>query len=372
MRIIDIMRVLQVIDSLAMGGAEVLLKDMTPLFRIRQIECDVVALRQTSSSLEYSLHAAGVSLYFTGVDGLYSPRHIFPLAKLMQRYDIVHAHLFPAQLWAAFATFRLKPRVPLVITEHSPWNRRRRPWMRPLDTWAYSRYERIACISEITEEDLVRWCPCVAARTTLVPNGIPLEVFERSQAIELPMVPRDVPRLVFVGRFEPQKDQSTILRALVRVPDAHLLLVGDGPLRAEMEAVARLLGIAERVTFLGWRSDIPGILKASDIYIHSTNFDGFGIAACEAMAAGLPVLASNVPGLAQLVEGAGLLFPVGDDEVLAQQIAALIASPARRRQMCEDGRLRAKEFSIERTVDGYIDMYRSVLRTWPERVTREK
>ena len=87
----------------------------------------------------------------------------------------------------------------------------------------------------------------------------------------------------------------------------------------------------------------------------------FGIAACEAMAAGLPVIASNVPGLAQVVEGAGILFPAGDDRALAHEIQALIASPDRRRQMSEASRQRAQCFSIERTVDGCIEMYESVL-----------
>ena len=78
--------------------------------------------------------------------------------------------------------------------------------------------------------------------------------------------------------------------------------------------MAQSLGIAERVTFLGWRSDVASVLKASDIYVHSTDAEGFGIAACEAMAAGLPVVASDVPGLAQIVKGAGILFPAGDDK----------------------------------------------------------
>lgn len=149
------------------------------------------------------------------------------------------------------------------------------------------------------------------------------------------------------------------------------MLVGDGPLRTHHEMLARSLGVSERVTFLGWRSDIPRILKASDIYIHSANVDGFGIAACEAMAAGLPVLASNIPGLAQVVEGAGVLFPPGDDKTLARELTALIASPERQRQMSTVSRQRARQFSIERTVDRCIEMYRLVLRTWPQRTTEK-
>jgi glycosyltransferase involved in cell wall biosynthesis len=360
------MRVLQIIDSLALGGAEVLLKDMAPLFRSRQVSCEVAVLRRTSGSLEHSLEVAGVTLHATDVAGLYSLRQISALSKLMRKYDIVHIHLFPAQLWAALAAASLESRIPIVTTEHNTWNGRRRWWLRSFDAWMYNKYARIACNSEATAAELICWCPGTAPKVQVIHNGVSIKEFEKALPSELPDIPHDRPLLIFVGRFEPQKDHATILRALSAVPEAYLLLVGDGPLRPQIENLAKSLGIAQRVFFLGWRSDVPGILKASDIYIHSTTSDGFGIAACEAMAAGLPVLASDVAGLAQVVEGAGVLFPVGDDKALAREIATLIASPERQRHMSEASRRRASRFTIERTVDGYIEMYRSVLETWPK------
>jgi len=356
------MRVLQVIDSLPLAGAEVLVKDVAQRLRNRGVDCEVAVLRALSGPLESALEAAGVPLHTTKVEKLYSLRQVRPLAKLIQNYDIVHVHLFPAQLWAVLALKHEGGRTKLVMTEHNTWNARRRWWLRPLDTWMYPHYERIACNSEATASELVRWCPGIAAKVLVIPNGIPLETFEMAQPVELPHVPDCLMRLVFVARFEPQKDHRTVLRALTAVPRAQLLFIGDGQLRQELQHLAQSLGIAERVTFLGRRNDVPGILKASDIYVHSTTSDGFGIAACEAMAAGLPVIASDVPGLAQVVEGAGLLFPVGDDHALAREIQTLIASPERRRQMSHASRQRARCFSIEKTVDGYVEMYESLLR----------
>jgi len=355
------MRVLHVIDSLNRGGAEVMLTAMAPRFRARGIVCDVIALLQKPSPLERSLLGQDIHLRFTGVRKLYSPYQISALAKLLQGYDIVHVHLFPAQLWAVLAAARLRCRVPLVTTEHNTWNARRRWWLRPLDRWMYPHYERIACISQATAEHLIQWCPGIAEKIAVIPNGIPLETFETAQPATLPDVPCDGTRLVFVGRFEPQKDHATLLRAVTAVPDTHLLLVGDGPLRPHIEHMAQSLGIRDRITFLGWRGDVAAVLKASDIYVHSTNSDGFGIAACEAMAAGLPVIASNVPGLAELVTGAGILFPPGDDKALAGQLTALIKSPEQRRAMNLAGRQRARQFSIESTVDNCVGMYESVL-----------
>ena len=355
------MRVLQLIDSLALGGAEVLVKDVAPRLRRRGVECEVTVLRKLHSPLESLLRDESVPLLHTGVTELYSPRQVQPLAKLMPRYDIVHVHLFPAQLWAAIAAAKLKGHVHLIMTEHNTWNGRRHWWLRPLDRWMYPHYEFIVCNSEATAEDLAQWCPTTAARIKVIPNGIPVGNFEAAQPADLNLGLRNRQRLIFVGRFDPQKDHRTILRALSALTDVQLILVGDGPLRQELEDLSRSLGVASRVSFLGKRTDVANLLKACDIYVHSTNSDGFGIAACEAMAAGLPVIASDVPGLAQLVQGAGILFPVGDDAALAREIRTLLASPERRRELSNASRKRAQCFSIEKTVDGYLAMYESAL-----------
>ena len=357
------MRVVHVIDSLNRGGAEVMLTAMAPHFQTRGVACDVVVLLRRPSPLEQSLLDNNIRLQFTGVPKLYSPRQISVLSKLLRGYDLVHVHLFPAQLWTVLAAASWNRRIPLVTTEHNTWNARRLWWMRPLDRWMYPYYTHIACNSEATAESLIQWCPGVAGKITVIPNGIPLDVFENAQPAELENVPSDVTRLVFVGRFEAQKDHATLLRALSSVPAAHLILVGDGPLRPQLEQMAQSLGVWNRVTFLGWRQDVGAILKASDIYVHSTHSDGFGIAACEAMAAGLPVVASDVPGLAQLVAGVGILFPVEDDKALADHLNALIQSPEQQSEMRRAGVRRARQLSIENTVDGYIRMYESVLQT---------
>jgi glycosyltransferase involved in cell wall biosynthesis len=227
----------------------------------------------------------------------------------------------------------------------------------------YRHYRAIACVSKATAEELVKWCPQVASKTRVIANGIPLELFAMAKSAELDMIPRDVPKVVFVARFEPPKDHATLLRAFAKIKtrNAQLLLVGDGPLRPQLHQLACNLGIEARVTFLGLRSDVPRILKAADVYVHSTISDGFGIAACEAMAAGLPVIATDVPGLADVVGNAGALVPIGDDEALARELQSVLASPDRRLKMRLLGQERVKLFSIEQTTALHVDLYRSVL-----------
>lgn len=352
------------IDSLVLGGAEVLVKDMAPRMRSRGIDFDVFLLLRTGSPLEVAVRESGVPVLSSGLKHLYSPWQIAKLANVVDRYDIVHVQLFPAQLWSA-AVFALRHRpARLITTEQNTWNYRRDHWwLRPLDAWMYRQYELIACNSEATAEELRRWCRATAPKLTIVDNGISVEEFEMASPAELQdQTLPGLTRLLFVARMYAQKDHATLLRAMSKVPNAQLVLVGDGPLRPQLQQMAQALGIAERVAFLGHRTDVARVLKACDIYVHPTNSDGFGIAACEAMAAGLPVIASDVPGLAQVVKGAGILFPVGDDATLAREIQGLLASPQRCRELSIAGGKRARCFGIDRIVDEYIHLYQSALR----------
>ena len=354
------MRLLQVIDSLRIGGAEVLVRNLAVRFRQRGMNCEVLVLSRSDSTLEASAQAGGVRVLDTGGLDVYSPRQVPALARMMRGFDLIHVHLFPAQLWAVCAATG-QSGCTLVTTEHSTVNARRRWWFRPLDAWMYPHFSQIACISEATAEELERWCPHIKSKLRVVANGVPLESFSSAVPANLMGLGEGMIKVVFSGRFEPQKDHATLLRAVALVPTVYLFLLGDGPLRASMEKLARDLGIENRVSFMGFRDDVPEILSACDVYVQATTFEGFGIAACEAMAAGLPVIANDVPGLAEMVRGAGVLTPVGDYSLLASELNTLAGSPEIRSHMSDASRRRARDFSIERTVEGHIDMYESVL-----------
>jgi glycosyltransferase involved in cell wall biosynthesis len=358
------MKVLQVINSLILAGAEVLLADLVPCLRKRGVEVTVAVLKVLENNLEEQLHQSGVPFLPLSGSGIYSLRHIGPLARNFGGFDVVHAHLFPAQLWVALAAGRTRRPPLLVTTEHSPTNNRRKWWFYPIDRWLYRRYALIACNSQATATALADWVPEVANRIQVVSNGIVVERFSQAAAAERQDVlgtTNQVPLLVSVARLEPDKDHATLLRALARVPQAHLALVGDGELRPRLQAQARSLGIAGRVHFLGRRPDVPQLLKMSDVFVHSTHSDGFCLAALEAMAAGIPVIATSVPGLAEVVGNAGVLLPPGDDAALAVAISSLLASEGRRKELAAAGVARARQFAIESTAEAYIRFYESAL-----------
>jgi len=359
------LRVLHIIDSLDQGGAEALVKDTVPRMRARRVDVCVAVLKELDGPFERELREKGIPFLPTAAGGVYSPTHVFSLMHHIREFDLVQSHLFPAQLFTPLAAMLVESRVPLVLTEHTTHHRRKKKWLYPLETWMYRRYTAIACVSEAIAVTLRAWIPGLEQKITVIPNGIDLQKFQQATPMSRASIGiRDNNFiLLYVANFVPPKDHGTLLRAVARIPDVDLVLAGDGHLRAQFEGQAESLGISQRVHFLGRRSDVAELLKMADIYVHAPAYEGFGIAVVEAMAAGKPIVASQVPGLAQVVGEAGVLIPPGDSLALATGIRSLIESPERRSELARVAMQRGGQFSIEKTVDAYIDLYSSVLST---------
>jgi L-malate glycosyltransferase len=175
------------------------------------------------------------------------------------------------------------------------------------------------------------------------------------------------PLLVHASNFRPVKrvlDVVEIFRLVSREVRAHLVMVGDGPDRTAAERAARDAGLADRVEFLGNVSPVEGVLGAGDVFLLPSLEESFGLAALEAMACGVPVVASNAGGLPELVDhgNGGFVFPVGDTAAMARQTIALLTDPAelgRQRQMAL--RRAVGCFSTEEVVGQYEAVYRRLL-----------
>lgn len=352
------MRVLHVINCLAIGGAEVLIADLIPRLRERGIDACVAVMRRCPTRLEARIAGIPGALLYTGLTHPRSPRQIGRLAQLFQGFDIVHSHLYPTQLWVAIARTLSKHPVKLVTTEHTPnTNRTGKLWSYALDRWMYEQYDAIVCNSDATARAVQAQAPSAALRMKVIANGV-----DCSRFVDIAHTGSGkTPTAIFVARFEPPKDHITLLRAMKLVPRLQLQLVGDGTLRPEMEKFVAVSGLQDRVTFLGWRDDIPALLAAADIYVHTTRSDGFAISMAEAMAAGLPVVASDVPGLSSVLGDAGVLCRAEDAQALAAQLERLGASNELRADLGRRARERARKFSIEATVDAHIALYESLI-----------
>ncbi len=168
--------------------------------------------------------------------------------------------------------------------------------------------------------------------------------------------------LIQVSRFSKQKDQETAIKALQYLPEnIKLVLVGDGELKKNCEELVQKLELSGRVLFFGLRMDVPQLLKTTDISILSTNHEGFPLAALEAMAAGKPLIASNVPGVSDVVKDAGILFEKGNAKELAMHIDKLINNPEYYHEIVTSCKERVKKNDIQSMVDKHILLYQSLV-----------
>lgn len=358
------MRILHVINSLYTGGAEVLLLQTVRELQQYDYIQTVYLLNGADTPILEQLRSTGIPIIVSRTNNVYHPVHVLEfLRHLFQKhYDLIHVHLFPAQLWVALARSLAGVQVPLVTTEHSTYNRRRKLVFRMLDWWMYGHYDRILCISRATEDALTSWIPAVRGKTIFAPNGIDLSRFSGGTKLKPDLLGDwDGFTAMFTARFEAQKDHATLIKAVARVPNLRLILVGDGVLRPAMQQLAAQLDVLDRVVFLGKRTDIPALLKQVDLYVHSVHWEGFGLAALEAMASGLPIIASQVPGLTEVVGDAGLYFEPGSVDQLVQCLTQVLLDQDLRTRLGECAAARARLFSIQEAVKRYVTVYESVV-----------
>ncbi len=346
------MKLMHVISSLNIGGAEKLLLDLCGLQIKDGHTVHVHVLKKTESFLEISFLKLNCSVSF-GKGHHYSLLQLIELQKQIElfRPDVVHAHLTPAQIWCS-----LTRTANLVTTEHSTHNRRRHWIFKPFDLLLYSRFKKIVCITEATKSSLTSWIPNLNAKTIVIHNGIDLSRFsENRQSREKSAI------LMMVGRFEFEKDQDTIIKALVHLENLKFFLVGDGYRRIQLQNLVKLHNVEDRVHFLGIKDNIPELLQMADIYIHSAHWEGFGLAVVEAMASGLPVIVSDIPGLRDVVGDAGILFESGNVEQLVKCIRQLTDNEELRYMKSARSISQASKFSIENTANEYNFFYNRLL-----------
>lgn len=362
------MKILQIIASLYTGGAEKLIVDIVPLCQKQGYQVDVLLFDGAETPFKKLLRDKCVTIYQLGQGGsVYNPLYLLKLKPFLQRYDIIHTHGTACQYYAALAKCLSGSRVKLVTTEHSTNNRRRNNWVfKYIDRFIYSQYDVLVSISEEAGHLLSDYL--LGRNVEVVSNGVDVSSFQQALPIERKSIGVENQKVLvtMVARFAEAKDHETLIRAMALLPSNYILLLvggGDIQIQKRCERLADRLNLVGKVIFCGVRDDIPALLKSSDIIVQSSHWEGFGLAAVEGMAAGKPVVATNVPGLAQVVNGAGILFPHSDARALADIIVQLYEDSAYYQQIAERCLQRAFEFDIHRTVDDYLRLYNAMCRT---------
>lgn len=360
------MNVLHIINTLDIGGAERLLVDTLPIMKAKGIDVRVLLLVASGSAFEQKLQTEGIDVMSVNLRfGLFDPRLILRLRRLMRGADVVHTHLFPTQYWAALAN-SIGGKCVLVTTEHSTSNTRAQHWLTSqLDTCIYGLYDGVICISEAVAHFMRKRTPhhveirCIDNGVVL-PSVDALVEAKRSEVVE-GLTDADFVMLQ-VARFSDQKNQDCVIRSLKLLPDnVHAVFAGYGVRLDACKQLAESLGVSTRTHFLGMRSDIARLWSIADIGVMSSHWEGFGLAAVEGMAYAKPVIASDVPGLADVVKFDRLLFAPDNEQALANSVMRLYADTTERRRMGEMCWQRAQQYDINKMVDSSIEFYDELL-----------
>ena len=349
------MRVLHVISSLEIGGAQRLLSDIIPIQKRQGIDVSLLVLKTVDNVFNQKIIEAGVPIISFDVKSFRNPFLAFKVRPIIKRYDVVHAHLVHSLYLCSLAATGLK--IKLVYTEHSTSNNRRgKAYLRPVEKLIYGHYSKLISISKQTEDALQEWLQSNDERFVVINNGVNTKAFS---SIHREIIPKS---LIMVSRFASSKDQETVIRALKLLDkDVTIRFVGDGDKLDHCKHVAKGCGVEDRAQFLGSRDDVANLIAESYIGIQSSNWEGFGLSAVEIMACGKPIIATNVDGLKQVVEGAGELFTVGDYKALAGIIKKINENKFLYDKMSAASKERATMYDITETANHYIETYKKIM-----------
>jgi len=357
-------KVLEVINSLKIGGAELLLKNFViEAKKNNQYTVDVCTLYANSDVKNIEeIKKKNVRIWALDLKNKYNPLSIIKIKNIIKReqYDIVHIHLFPSNAIVALSSLFLPNHIPYVLTEHSTFNRRRSVKIfKILDNFIYSRYSKIICISKSVQNSLIKWVPKIKEKIEIIPNGIPMN----SKSNNNPIIKKyDV---LFVGRLIQQKGINFLLEAVIILQKKYKkiirgAIVGDGPLKKELIKMCEELKIKDSVEFLGLQRDVDQIMRSSRVLVLPSRQEGFGLVLLEAMKNKLPIIATNVEGIPEIITDGdeGILVPKENPKILANSINRILEDSELRDQFIQNAYKKVQDhYSIEKYAHNMFNLY---------------
>jgi glycosyltransferase involved in cell wall biosynthesis len=363
-------RILWLTKGLGRGGAERLLVSAASRLDRSSFDLEVAYVLPWKNAFVPDLERLGVPVHCLGDPRALDPRWLARLHALVRRrrFDLVHTHM---PLVAVGARTLPSRRVRIVHTEHNIWQR-----YRLVTRWAnrltYSRNSAVIAVSDAVAASIGRAPFVRAPDVCVIRHGPDLPAYgvtpdSRRRARAALPIAQDALVVGAVGNFTAKKDHRTMLEATAQVaafnPTLQLVLVGSGPLESTLRDATASLGLTDRVLFAGSRDDIEDLLPAFDVFALSSRHEGLPIALVEAMAAGIPCVATSVGGVPELITDGneGLLVPPGDAASFADGLRTLLGDERLRHSCGNRASQSARRFDIAQAVRGVEAVYREVL-----------
>ena len=362
-------RVAHVVHQLDVGGLERVVINLIKNLPRDQWEASLYTLRE-GGQLVHELREDGFPVHHLNKKDGVNYKLFFRIAGLFkqEKVDIVHCHNFGALLYGSVGS-RLARTSGTVYTAHGIYSSER------LGRLKFARLlpvDRILAVSADSREAMLAHGSMAPDAVETLPNGIDTTLFgAKADSSELRAelgLPLDAPVFGIVARLSPEKMHSVLLDAMAllikRVPNAVLVIVGDGDIRADLEKHAAEIDVTSNVSFLGVRSDVHRLLQALDVFVLSSRAEGLSLTLLEAAAAGLPIVATDVGGNSEVVVDGqtGILVEPNNPSALAAAMERIATDPERGRSMGELGRARVNEFySLDAMVKRYEAVYYDVL-----------
>jgi glycosyltransferase involved in cell wall biosynthesis len=362
------LRILHILPKLTVSGAENM---ATYLMLGLSSSHDVGAVSlypRANTTIEKSLSEAGIPVWYLGKRRGFDASMFLAIDKVLRTFrpHVVHSHL--SILRYALPSMILR-RIPVSIhTLHNMAEYEVGRFGRVIHRLAFRWNVVPVAISREVEHSFERVYGASCGAT--IPNGIPVEKYAKSSGTRETWrrklgLNEDAVLFLSVGRLDTQKNPWMLMKAFAGVSDprSHLIFVGDGYLLPQLRETVRAKGLDDRVHFLGERFDIADCLAAADIFVLTSNWEGNPLSVMEAMASGLPVIATAVGGVPELVENAGILVDAGDSDRFADAMRDLLRNPRARALMGSASRARAlSRFRVEQMTEAYETLYMTHLR----------
>jgi glycosyltransferase involved in cell wall biosynthesis len=362
-------RILQIIPTLDRAGAEKQLCLLAGGLPRDEFDVHVCALTR-GGPLESDLAAADVPLTIIGKRWKIDPRAFFQLRNLIKRLqpDLIHAWMFAANTYG-FAAGRACGVKNIIVGQRcvDPWKSR----LQLAADRALAKRCRFVVVNSEGVRDFYVAHGTPSEKIRVIPNGVAMPGpcgTTRRQLLDELGLPENSRLIGLVGRLWPQKRVKDAIWAadLLRVihDNIYLLVIGDGPERDRLRRFRDQVSIPNRVHFLGQRSDVPRIMPHFDVLWSTSGYEGQSNAVLEAMASGVPVVATDIPGTRELVISGetGYLVPVGDRAGFAKYAERILNDSEQSAKLSSASRQRVQtEFSIEKMIERHADLYRRVL-----------